>query len=114
MGREKFDVVCFAHGSRVKKPKNFRVTSDSRGVTHFPDLIKELGITSVIQALVSDKLLRDAWKVLLSHIDHGYYSIMNLQAFRKQLLMNGRHHAACLELCRKNLWTGRPGRSYNS
>lgn len=54
MGRDKFEIFCFKYGYRVKKLKNFRVTTDSRGVTRFPNLIKELEVTSVTQVLVSD------------------------------------------------------------
>jgi putative transposase len=54
MGRDKFEQYCFEHGYRVKKRKNFRITTDSRGVTRFPNLIKELEVTSVTQVLVSD------------------------------------------------------------
>jgi len=54
MGRDKFEQFCFEHGYRVKKRKNFRITTDSRGVTRFPNLIKELELTSVTQVLVSD------------------------------------------------------------
>ena len=54
MGRDKFEQFCFERGYRVKKQKNFRITTDSRGVTRFPNLIKELEVTSVNQVLVSD------------------------------------------------------------
>ena len=54
MGRDKFEQFCFEHGYRVKKQKNFRVTTDSRGVTRFPNLIKCLEVTGVTQVLVSD------------------------------------------------------------
>jgi putative transposase len=54
MGRDKFELFCFEHGYRVKKRRNFRITTDSRGVTRFPNLIKELEVTAVTQVLVSD------------------------------------------------------------
>jgi transposase InsO family protein len=54
LGRDKFEQFCFAHGYRVKKQKNFRVTTDSRGVTRFPNLIRGLEVTAVTQVLVSD------------------------------------------------------------
>jgi putative transposase len=54
MGRDKFELYCFEHGYRVKKQKNFRITTDSRGVTRFPNLIKEIEVTAVTQILVSD------------------------------------------------------------
>lgn len=54
MGRDKFEQFCFERGYRVKKQKNFRVTTDSRGVTRFPNLIKDIEVTAVNQVLVSD------------------------------------------------------------
>lgn len=54
LGRDKFEQFCFACGFRVRKPKNFRVTTDSRGVTRFPNLIKGMEVTRVNQVFVSD------------------------------------------------------------
>lgn len=54
MGRDKFEQFCFERGYRVKKQKNFRITTDSRGVTRFPNLIRDIEVTSVNQVLVSD------------------------------------------------------------
>ncbi len=54
MGRDKFEQFCFELGYRVKKQKNFRVTTDSRGVIRFPNLIRNLEVTAVNQVLVSD------------------------------------------------------------
>ena len=54
MGRDKFEAFCFEHGYRVRKQKNFRKTTDSRGVTRFPNLIKEIEVTGVNQIFVSD------------------------------------------------------------
>ena len=54
MGRDKFEQFCFGHGYRVKKQKNYRVTTDSRGVTRFANLIKDIELTAVNQVLVSD------------------------------------------------------------
>lgn len=54
MGRDKFEQFCFDRGYRVKKQKNFRITTDSTGVTRFPNLIKEFEVTAVTQVLVSD------------------------------------------------------------
>jgi hypothetical protein len=54
MGRDKFEQFCFDHGYRVKRQKNYRVTTDSRGVTRFSNLIKDLELTAVNQVLVSD------------------------------------------------------------
>lgn len=54
MGRDKFEQYCFERGYRVKKQKNFRVTTNSIGVTRFPNLIKDFEVTAVNQILVSD------------------------------------------------------------
>lgn len=54
MGRDKFERFCFKHGYRVKTQRNFRVTTDSRGVIRFPNLITQGEFTGVNQALVSD------------------------------------------------------------
>lgn len=54
MGRDKFEQFCFERGFRVRKQKNFRITTDSRGVTRFPNLIKGIEVTAVTQVLVSD------------------------------------------------------------
>lgn len=54
MGRDKFEQMCFENGFRVTRKKNFRKTTDSRGVTRFPNLIKDIEVTGVNQVFVSD------------------------------------------------------------
>jgi transposase InsO family protein len=54
MGRDKFEAFCFEHGFKVVCPKNYRKTTDSSGVEHFPNLIEGLEITGVNQVFVSD------------------------------------------------------------
>lgn len=54
MGRDKFEQFCFERGYRVQKQKNYRTTTDSRGVTRFPNLIKDIEVTDVTQVFVSD------------------------------------------------------------
>lgn len=54
MGRDKFEKFCFKHGFRIKKQRNYRVTTDSRGVIRFANLVKQKELTAVNQALVSD------------------------------------------------------------
>jgi transposase InsO family protein len=41
-------------GYRIKRLKNFRVTTNSLGVTRFPNLIKDIKVTGVNQVFVSD------------------------------------------------------------
>lgn len=54
MGRDQFERFCLASGYRVKKLKNYRVTTNSLGVTRFPNLIKDFKVTGVNQVFVSD------------------------------------------------------------
>jgi putative transposase len=54
MGRDQFERFCLESGYRVKKLKNYRVTTNSLGVTRFPNLVKDFKVTSVNQVFVSD------------------------------------------------------------
>jgi putative transposase len=54
MGRDQFERFCLGSGYRVKKLKNYRVTTNSLGVTRFPNMIKDLEVTRVNQVFVSD------------------------------------------------------------
>lgn len=54
MGRDKFEHFCFERGYRVIQARNYRRTTDSRGVTRFPNLLKGIEVTGVNQVLVSD------------------------------------------------------------
>lgn len=54
IGRDRFEQLCFDNGLRVCRKKNFRKTTDSTGVTRFPNLLKELEVTGVNQVFVSD------------------------------------------------------------
>jgi transposase InsO family protein len=54
MGRDQFERFCLESGYRVKKLKNYRVTTNSLGVTRFPNLVKEKKVTGVNQVFVSD------------------------------------------------------------
>ena len=54
MGRDQFERFCMDSGYRIKKLRNFRVTTNSLGVTRFPNLIKDLRVTCVNQVFVSD------------------------------------------------------------
>jgi transposase InsO family protein len=54
MGRDQFERFCLESGYRVKKLKNYRVTTNSLGVTRFPNMIKDLEVTGVNQVFVSD------------------------------------------------------------
>ena len=54
MGRDQFEHFCMDSGYRIRQLKNYRVTTNSLGVTRFPNLIRELEVTRVNQVLVSD------------------------------------------------------------
>jgi transposase InsO family protein len=54
MGRDRFERFCFDYGFRVQKLKNFRKTTNSEGVTRFPNRIKDIKLTGVNQVFVSD------------------------------------------------------------
>ncbi len=54
MGRDKFERLCMSNGYGVRRRKNYRVTTNSKGVTRFPNLMKEIEVTGVNQVFVSD------------------------------------------------------------
>ena len=54
IGRDQFEQICYSNGLRVQEKKNFRVTTNSLGVTRFPNYLKEIEVTGVNQAFVSD------------------------------------------------------------
>jgi transposase InsO family protein len=54
MGRDQFERFCMDSGYRIKRLKNFRVTTNSLGVTRFPNMAKDFKLTRVNQVFVSD------------------------------------------------------------
>jgi putative transposase len=54
MGRDQFERFCMDSGYRIKRLRNFRVTTNSLGVTRFPNMVKDLEVTRVNQVFVSD------------------------------------------------------------
>jgi len=54
MGRDQFERFCMDSGYRIKQLRNFRVTTNSMGVTRFPNMIKDIEVTRVNQVFVSD------------------------------------------------------------
>jgi len=54
MGRDQFERFCMDSGYRIKRLRNFRVTTNSLGVTRFPNMIKNIEVTHVNQVFVSD------------------------------------------------------------
>lgn len=54
IGRDQFEQFCFNNGLRVKRLRNYRVTTNSYGVTRFPNLIRDKKLTGINQVFVSD------------------------------------------------------------
>jgi len=54
MGRDQFERFCMDSGYRIKQLRNYRVTTNSLGVTRFPNRIKDIEVTHVNQVFVSD------------------------------------------------------------
>ena len=79
MGRDAFERFCMDSGFRVGKLKNYRVTTNSVGVTRFPNLIKDLRITRVNQVFVSD----------ITYFDIGiktYYLTFIMDLFTREIV----------------------------
>lgn len=54
MGRDQFERFCMDSGYRLKRLRNYRVTTNSFGVTRFPNRLKGAACTGVNQIFVSD------------------------------------------------------------
>jgi putative transposase len=54
MGRDRFEAFCKEEGFIVELKRNFRRTTNSLGVTRFPNLVQGLELTGVNQVWVSD------------------------------------------------------------
>jgi transposase InsO family protein len=79
MGRDQFERFCMDSGYRIKRLKNFRVTTNSLGVTRFPNLIKDLKVTRVNQVFVSD----------ITYFDIGsdtYYLTFIMDLFNREIV----------------------------
>ncbi|MGE5352667.1 MAG: IS3 family transposase [Acidobacteriota bacterium] len=79
MGRDKFERFCMNTGYRVKRLRNFRVTTNSLGVTRFPNLIKDIKVTGVNQVFVSD----------ITYFDIGldtYYLTFIMDLFNREVV----------------------------
>ena len=79
MGRDQFERFCMDSGYRLKQLRNYRVTTNSLGVTRFPNLIKELEVTRVNQVFVSD----------ITYFDIGastYYLTFIMDLFNREIV----------------------------
>lgn len=54
LGRDSFEVFCQEEGFMLQKKKRFKGTTDSRGVTRFDNLTKDLQLTGINQLWASD------------------------------------------------------------
>ena len=79
MGRDQFERFCMDSGYRLKRLRNYRVTTNSLGVTRFPNLIQELEVTRVNQVFVSD----------ITYFDIGsstYYLTFIMDLFNREVV----------------------------
>ena len=54
IGRDQFEQICYDNGLGVKKKRSFKKTTNSTGVTRFPNHLAKIEVTGVNQAFVSD------------------------------------------------------------
>jgi transposase InsO family protein len=79
MGRDQFERFCMDSGYRLKRLRNYRVTTNSLGVTRFPNLIKDQKVTRVNQIFVSD----------ITYFDIGsstYYLTFIMDLFNREVV----------------------------
>lgn len=79
MGRDQFERFCMDSGYRLKRLRNYRVTTNSLGVTRFPNLIKDQRVTRVNQVFVSD----------ITYFDIGsdtYYLTFIMDLFNREIV----------------------------
>jgi transposase InsO family protein len=79
MGRDQFERFCMDSGYRLKRLRNYRVTTNSLGVTRFPNKILGLEVTGVNQVFVSD----------ITYFDIGsdtYYLTLIMDLFNREVV----------------------------
>jgi transposase InsO family protein len=79
MGRDKFEKFCMDSGYRIKRLRNYRVTTNSLGVIRFPNMIRDLRVTHVNQVFVSD----------ITYYDMGaktYYLTFIMDLFNREIV----------------------------
>ena len=54
MGRDRFEAFCFKNGLKIEKKRSFRRTTNSWGVTRFPNLLGQKELKGINQVWVSD------------------------------------------------------------
>ncbi|EMF82465.1 integrase core domain protein [Leptospira weilii serovar Topaz str. LT2116] len=86
IGRDRFEAFCFEHGFQVIVSKNYRRTTNSLGVTRFPNLVTGLKISRPNQVWVSDITyfeLAGKWCYLTFIIDIYARTIIGFTASRE-------------------------------
>lgn len=79
MGRDQFERFCMDSGYRLNQLRNYRVTTNSLGVTRFPNLIKDMKVTGINQVFVSD----------ITYYDMGpdtYYLTLIMDLFNREIV----------------------------
>lgn len=79
MGRDQFERFCLDSGYRLNQLRNYRVTTNSLGVTRFPNLIKDMKVTGINQVFVSD----------ITYYDMGpdtYYLTLIMDLFNREIV----------------------------
>ncbi len=79
MGRDQFEHFCMERGFRIRQLKNYKTTTNSLGVTRFPNLIKDFEVTGVNQVFVSD----------ITYFDIGentYYLTFIMDLFNREVV----------------------------
>lgn len=78
IGRDKFEALCFTWGYAVEKPVNYHRTTNSNGVIRFDNLMKNVMITGINQAFVSD--------ITYYELDKFYYITFILDAYSRYII----------------------------
>jgi putative transposase len=79
MGRDQFERFCMDSGYRLRQMRNYRVTTNSLGVTRFPNRIKNRELTGVNQVFVSD----------ITYFDIGsktYYVTLIMDLYNREIV----------------------------
>jgi transposase InsO family protein len=79
IGRDQFEQLCYENDLKVQHKRNFRVTTNSLGVTRFPNYLKEIEVTGVNQAFVSDITYYEIK-------DRFYYLTFIMDLFNRQIV----------------------------
>ena len=79
IGRDQFEKLCYENELKVQQKRNFRVTTNSLGVTRFPNYLKEFEVTGVNQVFVSDITYFEIK-------DRFYYLTFIMDLFNRQIV----------------------------